>query len=73
MFGYITINAPELKIRDYQAYHSFYCGMCRSLKTKYGRFGQLALNYDLTFLAMLLTGLYAVSYTHLDVYKRQIL
>lgn len=58
MFGYITINAPELKIRDYQTYHSFYCGMCRSLKKKYGRFGQLALNYDLTFLAMLQTGLY---------------
>lgn len=58
MFGYITINAPELKIKDYQTYHSFYCGMCRSLKKKYGWFGQLALNYDLTFLAMLHTGLY---------------
>lgn len=58
MFGYVVVNKPELKIKDYDIYQSFYCGLCRLLHTKYGRIGQLSLNYDMTFLAILLTGLY---------------
>jgi len=58
MFGYITINKPELKIKDYEIYHSYYCGLCRKLKSGYGLRGQLALTYDMTFLILLLTGLY---------------
>lgn len=58
MFGYITINKPELKIKDYEKYHSYYCGLCRVLKAEYGLRGQLALTYDMTFLILLLTGLY---------------
>ena len=30
MFGYININQPELKIREYTRYRGFYCGLCRS-------------------------------------------
>lgn len=58
MFGYITINKPELKIREYERYHSFYCGLCRTLKDRYGRSGQITLTYDMTFLIVLLTSLY---------------
>lgn len=58
MFGYITINKPELKIKDYELYHSYYCGLCRTLKERYGRVGQATLTNDLTFVTMLLTGLY---------------
>lgn len=57
MFGYVTINEPELKIKDFRIYRSFYCGVCRSLR-RYGVKGRLMLNYDLTFLAVLLTALY---------------
>ena len=28
MFGYITINKPELKIKDFDIYHAYYCGLC---------------------------------------------
>ena len=59
MFGYITINQAELKFREYDWYHSFYCGLCRQLKKgKYGLQGQMTLTYDMTFLVILLTGLY---------------
>lgn len=58
MFGYIVVNKAEMKFREYDVYHSFYCGICRDLKRKYGMAGQIALSYDMTFLAILLTGLY---------------
>lgn len=58
MYGYVTVNKAELKFREYDIYHSFYCGLCRKLKEKYGKVGQFTLSYDMTFLLMLLTGLY---------------
>ena len=58
MYGYINVNRPELKIKEYEIYHSYYCGLCQRLKEKYGKIGQLTLSYDMTFLIILLTGLY---------------
>ena len=58
MFGYVVINKPELKFREFDLYQTYYCGLCRTLKKEYGRCGQLTLNYDMTFLVLLLTGLY---------------
>ena len=52
------VNKAEMKFREFDIYHSFYCGICRDLKRKYGVRGQMALSYDMTFLAILLTGLY---------------
>lgn len=58
MFGYIYVNEQELKLKEHTAYRSFYCGLCHNLYQKYGRTAQMMLNYDLTFLALLLTSLY---------------
>ena len=58
MFGYIVVHRPELKVREYEAYEAAYCGLCRSLKRRHGRLGQMTLSFDMTFLALLLTGLY---------------
>ena len=58
MFGYVMINKGDLKVREFETYQSFYCGLCRKLKERYGFSGQMTLNYDLTFVVMLLTGLY---------------
>lgn len=58
MFGYIVPNHMELKIREYEEYRGYYCGLCVCLKEKYGFFGRLTLNYDLVFLNLLLTALY---------------
>ncbi len=58
MFGYIIVNKAEMKFKEFDVYHSYYCGLCRKLKEKYGAAGQIALSYDMTFLLMLLSGLY---------------
>lgn len=58
MFGYVIVNKPELKIKDFDLYQSFYCGLCETLKERYGRFAQLSLNFDMTFLIFVLSGLY---------------
>lgn len=58
MFGYIVVNRQELKLRELDLYQTYYCGFCQKLKEKYGVKGQLSLSYDLTFLILLLKGLY---------------
>ena len=58
MFGYIVVHKPELKVLEYETYRSCYCGLCHSLKKRHGRLGQMTLSFDMTFLALLLTGLY---------------
>lgn len=54
MFGYITPLKPELKIKDYTKFQGYYCGLCHSIKDNYGNTPRMALNYDMTFLAILL-------------------
>ena len=58
MFGYIVINKPEMKFKDFDIYQSYYCGLCRAMHDLYGIKGRVALNYDMTFIALLLSGLY---------------
>ena len=58
MFGYIVVNKPELKIKDFDKYQQYYCGLCQSLKKTHGKISQLTLNNDLTFVGILLTSLY---------------
>ena len=58
MFGYISINKAEMKFKDYDVYHSYYCGLCKVLKECYGRRGQVTLSFDMTFLVILLHSLY---------------
>ncbi|MDD3239063.1 MAG: DUF5685 family protein [Lachnospira sp.] len=58
MYGYVVVNKPELKFREYDQYRSYYCGLCDVLKENYGFQGQMSISYDMTFLILLLTGLY---------------
>lgn len=58
MFGTITVNINELKIKDYRTYRAFYCGVCQELKECHGQLARMTLTYDMTFLAILLSGLY---------------
>ena len=58
MFGYININRGELAKDAAKAYQAYYCGLCQELKKSFGTKGQMLLNYDMTFLIVLLTGLY---------------
>ena len=58
MFGYVTANKPELKIREFARYKGYYCGLCHTLLENHGRRGQMTLTYDMTFLVILLSSLY---------------
>lgn len=58
MFGYVKVNKPELKVKEFDKYKSYYCGLCQVLKKEYGLLGQLSLNYDITFLIIVLSALY---------------
>ena len=54
MFGYVRPFRPELKCRDFDLYRATYCGLCRCLRRRYGLAAPLLLNFDFTFLALLL-------------------
>ena len=58
MFGYVVMNKPEIKFKDFDLYRAFYCGLCRELRERYGIPGQITLTYDMTFVILLLSGLY---------------
>ena len=58
MFGYVVMNKPEIKFKDFDMYRSFYCGLCRELRERYGISGQITLSYDMTFVIVLLSALY---------------
>lgn len=54
MFGYVRPYPPELKCKDYDLYRATYCGLCRCLRRRYGLVAPMLLNFDFTFLALLL-------------------
>jgi len=58
MFGYLTAYQTQLSKEDRKTYQAYYCGLCRTLRQKYGMKSELILTYDLVFLALLLNGLY---------------
>ena len=57
MFGYLQIHKDELKVKEYEAYKSVYCGLCKQLGKDYGFMTRLILSYDCTFYAILLMSL----------------
>lgn len=57
MFGYVLPCKPEMKVREWQAYRAYYCGLCKQLAREYGLLARMLLNYDLVLLAMLADGL----------------
>lgn len=58
MFGYLVADTGHLTEEDGLRYRAAYCGLCRTLKDRHGTISQLTLNYDMTFLVLLLSSLY---------------
>ena len=54
MFGYVRPYRPELKCKDFDLYRATYCGLCRCLRRRYGLIAPMFLNFDFTFLALVL-------------------
>lgn len=57
MFGYVVPYKDELKVREYKLFRAFYCGLCKTLGKSSNQLTRFGLNYDFTFLALLLTAL----------------
>jgi len=57
LFGYILPYKPELKIKEYETYRAYYCGVCKSIKDRHGNIPRLSLTYDSAFLALLLSSI----------------
>lgn len=58
MFGYIICNKEKLDKEEISRYQSVYCGLCRTLSERFGQLERMSLNYDMTFLILLLSSLY---------------
>lgn len=54
MFGYVLPSRERLSEAEKTRFQAVYCGLCHTLGTRYGLAARMILNYDLTFLAMLL-------------------
>jgi len=54
MFGYIVPDKPELRIKEFDTFKGYYCGLCKRLKKDYTFFSRLFLNYDCAFLGLIL-------------------
>lgn len=57
MFGYLQVQKSELLVREWDAYRSVYCGLCRQMGREYSFLSRFSLSYDCTFYAMLLLSL----------------
>lgn len=58
MFGYLSADRAFLTPEENARYRAAYCGLCRSLRTRYGQVSGLTLNFDQCFLILLLQSLY---------------
>ncbi len=54
MFGYIMPEKQELKIKEYEMFRAYYCGVCKSMGRSFGFMSRFALNYEAVFLGLLL-------------------
>ncbi len=68
MFGYIVPEKPEMKIKEYELFRAYYCGVCRSIGKRHGQLKRLTLNYDSAFLAVLLS---AIAQERIKVQKKR--
>lgn len=57
MLGYVKIDKGELKVREYEIYCGYYCGICKSIGRRYGQLPRMSLSYDAAFLAVMLASL----------------
>ena len=60
MFGFVTAASELLREENRIRYRGWYCGLCRSLGEVCGKSCRLLLNYDMAFLAMLLSSVHGL-------------
>lgn len=58
MFGFVIANVAALSEEEKRKYKAAYCGLCRALRLRSGSLSRLTLNYDMTFLILVLSSIY---------------
>lgn len=58
MFGYVVVNRETLSKENEARFRAYYCGLCKALRKRHGLTGALTLSNDMTFLSIVLAGLY---------------
>ncbi len=58
MFGFIVADTQTLTEEQQARYRGAYCGLCRALRRRHGDLSRMTLNYDMTFLVLLLSSMY---------------
>lgn len=53
MFGYVVVEKPSLRLREYDYYRATYCGLCHAMGKCTGGASRLTLSYDMTFFALI--------------------
>ena len=53
MFGYVTVDRPNMRIKEYDYYRATYCGLCHSMGKCTGCLSRMTLSYDVTFFALM--------------------
>ena len=56
MFGYVLPPLERLSQEEQDRFRAMYCGLCRCLGQRCGESARMILNYDFTYLAILLSG-----------------
>ena len=57
MFGYVIADREIMTEEQVGRYRAYYCGLCRALKRRHGAAARFTLNYDMTFLVLLLSSM----------------
>lgn len=55
MFGYVRPSVQDLPEGELNRFRAMYCGLCHTLSQRYGQAARFILNYDFTYLAILLS------------------
>lgn len=58
MFGLVVADVTALDKKSAEIYRAAYCGLCNALARRHGSAMRLTLNYEMTFLALLLSSVY---------------
>ncbi len=61
LFGYVVANSCILSQEQKTDYRECYCAVCKAIGDGYGQLCRLTLTYDMTFLSLLLEGVYSLS------------
>ncbi|MGN1383457.1 MAG: DUF5685 family protein [Eubacterium sp.] len=57
MFGYVITQKEELKVREFNIYNGYYCGLCKTIGAEYGQLLRFGLQFEMAFLALFLESL----------------